>query len=126
MQKIIIADKNRLLREMLTKAIEINHHLRIVNILDSYDQLFEITRNHQPDWVILSLPDDREDLPVEVKEILVNFPSVGVLVVSPDGRHMRVKWLEVHEQILDGINLDSLINLLSSSMVTEAYADEAV
>ncbi|MEJ2757121.1 MAG: hypothetical protein P8046_01445 [Anaerolineales bacterium] len=126
MQKIIVADKNRLLREMLTKAINRNHNLRIVNILDSHDRLFEIAQKRQADWIILSLPNDQEDLPLEVKEILVNFPDVGVLVVSPDGRHMRVKWLEVHEQILDGMDLDGLINLLSASVVTETHFDPAV
>lgn len=126
MQKIIVADKNRLLREMLTKAISRNQNLSIVNILDSHDQLYEIAKKKQTDWVILTLPNDQDDLPLEVKEILVNFPDVGVLVVSPDGRQIRVKWLEVHEQILDGIDFDDLIKLLSAKVVTETHFDPAV
>jgi DNA-binding NarL/FixJ family response regulator len=122
-QKIIIADRNRLMREMVTKAINADDKLMIVRNLDSYDSLFEHVQQGDVDWVIVSLPDREETLPLAIREILINFPSVGVLIVSPDGRHVRVKRLEEHERILDGISLDELILILQADVDSAGRED---
>ncbi|HKJ26106.1 MAG TPA: hypothetical protein VJ965_00590 [Anaerolineales bacterium] len=115
----MIADQNRLLREMLTKAINTEQDLEIVRILNSHHHLYEQVQNNDIDWVIMSWPDEEETLPDDVRKILADFPSVGVLIVSPDGSHVRAKWLKVHERILDGIGLNELIELLSARAIFE-------
>lgn len=119
MSKIIVADHNRLLREMLTKAISADEDVKIVKILDSHNNLYEQVQKHEVDWVIISQPDDQEELPSGVKQIWVDYPDTGVLVVSPDGSHLTAKWLESREQVLDGISLAELLELLSNRAVFE-------
>ena len=123
MSKIIIADHNRLLREMLTKAISADEDVKIVKILDSHHNLYEQVQKHEVDWVIISQPDDQDELPSEVKQIWVDYPDTGVLVVSPDGSHLSAKWLEAREQVLDGISLAELLELLSNRAVFEIVKD---
>lgn len=123
MSKIIIADHNRLLREMLTKAISADEDVKIVKILDSHHNLYEQVQRHEVDWVIISQPDDQDELPSEVKQIWVDYPDTGVLVVSPDGSHLSAKWLEAREQVLDGISLAELLELLSNRAVFEIVKD---
>ena len=123
MSKIIIADHNRLLREMLTKAISADEDVKIVKILDSHHNLYEQVQRHEVDWVIISQPDDQDELPSEVKQIWVDYPDTGVLVVSPDGAHLSAKWLEAREQVLDGISLAELLELLSNRAVFETEKD---
>lgn len=123
MSKIIIADHNRLLREMLTKAISADEDVKIVKILDSHHNLYEQVQRHEVDWVIISQPDDQDELPSEVKQIWVDYPDTGVLVVSPDGSHLSAKWLEAREQVLDGISLAELLELLSNRAVFETEKD---
>lgn len=113
MQRIIIADKNRLMREMLAKAISTDKNLKILKVLNSYNRIAEVINKEEVDWVIISLPKISAELPVQIKDILVNHSHVGILVVSPDGSSMRVKWLEVEERVLDGISLDELIGFLA-------------
>lgn len=117
MQKILIADKNRLLREMLTRAVLTDDNLEIVSISDSIENLYMQVMENDPDWVIISLPHNQEQLPDEVKQILLNSPETGVLIISPDGRHISAKWFEMHERTLDGINLNELLELLSQPVV---------
>lgn len=114
MSNIIIADQNRLLREMLTKAISKDKDVKIVKILTSHNDLYEQVDNHEVDWVIVSQPEDQDELPSGVKQIWVDYPDTGVLVVSPDGSKLRAKWLEARERVLDGISLGELIELLSN------------
>ena len=118
-QKIIIADRNRLLREMLTKAINADEHLKIVHILTSLDDLSEHVESDKADWVILSYAWGNESLPPEVNEMMISFPDVGVMQVSPDGSQVRLRWLEERKRVLDGISLDKFIQLLSTKPNTE-------
>jgi DNA-binding NarL/FixJ family response regulator len=117
MSNIIIVDQNRLLREMLSKAISADQDVKSVRILKSHHRLYEEVQKQEVDWVIISLPDDQDEVPTEIKQIWVDYPDTGVLIVSPDGSHLRVKWLEAHEQVLDGISLGELIELLLERVV---------
>jgi chemotaxis response regulator CheB len=117
MQKIIVANHNRLLREMIARVINADENLKIVKILDSLENLYEHVQRHNIDWVIVSFTDGKNNLPSSVKEIMMRYPDIGVLVVSPDGSNVRVKWFETKESVLNGIGLDELIKLLSNEAV---------
>lgn len=116
MQKVIIADRNRLLREMLARAFSSNQNLQIVKVFNSYQNLFEYVEENRVAWLIISLPSISDELPDEVKAILASFPETQVLAISSAGRYMRIKWLDVHEEVLDGVGLDQLIELLSKDI----------
>lgn len=116
MQKIIVADRNRLLREMLTKAIGSDENLEIVRILKSYDQLYDHVQKQEVDWVIVSFSNGQDTPSSTVKKILASDPAIGVIIVSPDGSHVRARQYESQERVLDGINLEDLIRFLSKGL----------
>lgn len=116
MRKVLIAEKNRLLREMLTKAMDADADLEIIHPADSYSQLSEEVKKHDIDWIIISMTNG-ETLPLEIAEILIKHPEIGVLEVAADGNPACVKWLEVHEYILSDITFPDLVQILAEDVV---------
>lgn len=114
MLKIIIADRNRLLREMLNRAIYAANPNSIVRIVNSLDDLKQSVEKLEPDWVIFSFPGKESTLPSEVFELMNDHPEIGLIRVSPDGSQVRASWLEPREIILDGINLNDFIQFLNT------------
>ena len=44
-------------------------------------------------------------------------PSVPFLAVASDGSKVKMKWLEIHEQELNGLSLGELIHVLENKPV---------
>lgn len=116
MRRVLIAEKNRLLREMLTKAMSTDAELEIVPPPDSYSQLPVEVKKHDVDWIIISMTNG-ETLPLEIVEILIKYPEIGVLEVGSDGSPVRVKWLEIHEHTLTNISFSDLVKILADDVV---------
>lgn len=112
MQKILIAEKNRLLREMLMKAVGADAELEIINPSGIYDHLLEDVEFEDIDWLVISTSNG-EKLPLAIKKILIDFPEVAILEVAPDGNPQRIKWLEFHEYLLEDISLVDLVQILA-------------
>ena len=116
MRKVLIAEKNRLLREMLTKAMSADAELEIVPPPDAFSQLSVEVKKHDVDWIIISMTNG-EMLPLEIVEILIKYPEIGVLEVGSDGSPVCVKWLEVHEHTLMDISFSDLVKILAEDVV---------
>lgn len=118
MKNILIADHSRLMREILTKAISTDENIQIIKTVENYEHLSELVKKQDIDWIIITSSVD-EQLPVEVKELLIDHPEIGVLAVSPDGSHICLKWFTVHERDLDGLSLDEVTQILSNDILLE-------
>lgn len=112
MHRVLIAEKNRLLREMLTKALKAVTNLEIVYPTNSTEYLSEDIDRYDVDWVIVSSVNNH-DWPLELMRVMAQYPEVGVLEVAPDGSPIRVKRLEIVEFEMDEVSLDELGEILA-------------
>jgi DNA-binding NarL/FixJ family response regulator len=112
-QRIILANGSRLLRDMLKRVLFKSEHFEVVREVTDQKELPSAIERTQPEWVILSLSYDN-GVPAWVDAFMANHPSVRFMAVAADGSKVKMKWLEIHEQELNGLSLNELIHILES------------
>jgi DNA-binding NarL/FixJ family response regulator len=116
-QRIVLANGSRLLRDMLKRIIFKSDNLEVVREVSDHRELPGVIENTHPEWVILSLSFDN-GLPTWVDTYMTSHPSVRFLALAADGSKIKMKWLEVHEQELNGLSLADLITILENKPVS--------
>ena len=115
--RIILANGSRLLRDMLKRILYKSDQLEVVWEVADQKDLPSIIEHTQPEWVILSLSYDNL-VPAWVDTFMITHPSVRFLALAADGSKIKLKWLEIHEQELNGVSLNELIHILESKPVS--------
>lgn len=115
-QRIVLANGSRLMRDMLKRILYKSDHLEIVWEVNDQKELPSVIEHTQPEWVILSLSFDN-GVPAWVDGFMASHPSVRFMALAADGSKIKLKWLEVHEQELNGLSLNDLIRILESRPV---------
>ena len=116
-QRIVLANGSRLIRDMLKRIIFKSDQLEVVREVVDQKELPTVIEHTQPEWVILSLSFDN-GIPAWVDSFMASHPSVRFLALAADGSKIKLKWLEVHEQELDGLSLNDLIRILEGRPVS--------
>lgn len=111
--RIVLANGSRLLRDMLKRILYKSDHLEVVREVIDQKDLPSVIEHTQPEWVILSLSFDN-GVPAWVDGFMAAHPSVRFMALAADGSKIKLKWLEVHEQELNGLSLNDLIEILES------------
>ena len=115
-QRIILANGSRLLRDMLKRILFKSNKLEVVREVTDQRELPSVIEHTNPEWVIVSLAYDN-GVPAWVDSFMASHPSVRFMGVATDGSKIKMKWLEVHEQELNGLSLDDLLQILESKPV---------
>ncbi|MEO8355203.1 MAG: hypothetical protein ABI621_04765 [Chloroflexota bacterium] len=116
-QRIVLANGSRLLRDMLKRIIFKSENLEVVREVTDQKELASVIDRTNPEWVIISLPFDN-GIPAWVDGFMASHPSVRFLALATDGSKIKLKWLEFHEQELNGPSLNELIHILESKPVS--------
>ena len=113
-QRVVLANGSRLLREMLKRIIHKSQNLELIREITDVKDLPAVIEHTEPEWVIISLSYDNA-VPAWVDGYIASHPSVRFMAVATDGSTIKMKWLEIHEQKLDGLSLDELLHILESN-----------
>ncbi len=116
-QRIVLANGSRLMRDMLRRVLLKSESLEVVWEVSDPRELPAAIEHTNPEWVILSLSFDN-GVPAWVDAFMASHPSVRFLALAADGSKIKMKWLEVHEQELNGLSLNELIRILESNPVS--------
>jgi hypothetical protein len=117
-RRIIMVNGSRFLQEMLKRVIEKTPGLQVVDEINDLARLSSAIEQTGAQWVVVSYPPNGE-MPKAVASSLAAHPSVRVLAVAPDGSHVKMKWVESREEILDDLSLDELIAVLCDRLPPE-------
>jgi DNA-binding NarL/FixJ family response regulator len=113
-QRIVLANASRLLRDMLKRILDRSDKLTIIHEVTDQKELPSVLEQTHPEWVIMSLAyDDR--VPAWVDTFMASHPSIRFMGFSMDGSKIKVKWLEVHEQELNNLSLNDLMQILENN-----------
>ncbi len=110
-QRVIVANEPRLFREMLRRAINKIPGLAVVGEVADLEALLPMLAETGAEWVIVSLTPSGQ-MPEGIEPLLVTCPSLRILGVAGDGSRVHIKWVEFHEESLEGLSLDELSALL--------------
>lgn len=112
-RRIILANKPRLLREILKSAFQKYPDLQIVGeSRDTNDLLDQITE-FKANWVVVSLQPNGE-FPDSMQRILNHFPNLGIMAISSDGSQAKARCGDVYEKDLTHLSLNELVAMFRS------------
>jgi hypothetical protein len=117
-RRIIMVSGSRFLQEMLKRVIAKTPGLQLVDEITDLAMLSSAIERTDAQWVVVSYPP-KGKLPEAVESALAAHPSVRVLAVAADGSHVKMKWVESREEILDDLSLDELIAVLCDRLPLE-------
>jgi DNA-binding NarL/FixJ family response regulator len=112
-QSVVLANGSRLLRDMLKRILSKSEKLEVVREVTDQRELPSAIEHSNPEWVIVSLSFDN-GVPSWVDQYIAIHPSVRFMAVAADGSKVKMKWLEIHEQELNGLSLSDLIHILEN------------
>jgi response regulator of citrate/malate metabolism len=112
-RRILLVTEPRLLREMVERVIEKTPGLQVVGEIENLDNLVPMIEATGADWLVIFLAPD-EKLPAGIQELLSSHPAVRVLAIASDGSQVEMNWVEFHAKVLDRLNLEELISVLSN------------
>lgn len=112
-QRVVLANGSRLLRDMLKRILYKSDQLEVVQEVTDQRELASVIEHTQPEWVILTMSYD-SSIPGWVDTFMTAHPAVRFLAMTSDGSRIKMKWLEVHEQELNGLSLNELLHILES------------
>lgn len=104
---VILICKNRLLREMLFRAINKIPSLTIIEQFQHVDDLPGALQKTPVDWVIFSIQPAQQVPPI-VDATIAAYPATCFFSISEDGEQFKMRWLEPHEQNLVDATLEDL------------------
>ncbi len=112
-QRIILADVPRFLVETLQRALADVSGLQIVGEVADWAMLPSTIQRTGAQWVIVSLPSDRETSQA-VEALLTACPGIRLLNVATDGGHITLQWVEPRVQTIDDFSMPELVALLTN------------
>ena len=113
-QRIILVNDSRLLREMLHVVMYKADHLQVVREVDDHEELPSAIEHLEAEWLVMSL-SVKEGIPDWVDHYIRIHPSMRFLAVSTDSSKVKMKWLESREEDLDDPSLNDLIHILENN-----------
>jgi hypothetical protein len=120
LQRILLANVPRFLDETLKRALTNVPGLQIVGEIADWAMLPSAIQQTGAQWVIVSLPSDRETSQA-VEGLLTAYPAIRVLNVATDGGHITLQWVEPRAQTIDDFSMRELVALLTSPPPVSAH-----
>ncbi len=120
-QHILFVSVPRFLSEMLRRTLANVAGLQIVGEVADWAMLPAAIRQTGAQWVIVSLPSDRETSQA-VEALLASYPAIRLLNVATDGGHITLQWVEPRAQTIDDFSMGELVALLTSQPPTSLQA----
>ena len=114
-KRIILANDSRLLREILQRVIKKADHLVVVQELSGHEGLPSAIEQLDPEWVILSAPDNRQEQNW-INTCMANHPSMRFVFVSPEKTSMKLRWPTGHEEDLTNLSVRGFIDILEKDL----------
>ena len=113
-QRVILANKPRLLRGMLKHVLQKDPGLKVVGEVLDLEDLARTVEETGAGWVIVSLPPDGK-IPDLAEAVLISHPSINLLAVAMDGSQIKLKWIGPQEKELNCASIEDLMDVLHQS-----------
>lgn len=114
-QKIVLINGSRLFRGMLQRVIKRADGLKIEAVIDELSTASDVIQEVHPDWIIFTVDPDDDSIPEGINNILMDNPSLRLLVMRTDASKVRMLWNEPHDITLEGKDLTELLDILRNN-----------
>jgi DNA-binding NarL/FixJ family response regulator len=114
-KRVILANRSRLLREMLRRVIDRADNLQVVQEVSDQDHLSAAIEQSDPEWVIMSVRAG-EDAHSRMQAWLVQYPVMRFVVLSADNSTIRIKSRASEEVDLTNLSLADFLHVLEKDL----------
>lgn len=112
-KRIILANDSQFFRDAFRRVLEKKPGLEIICDVEDLSVLPSIVQKNNPDWVIVSLPNDGA-ISKPIEKLLIDYPTILLLAVALDGSRIRVEWMEHKEEETENLSLEDFIEIFES------------
>lgn len=113
-QNIILLNGSHFINDMLERVISKTPGLQIVATVEDPQNISQTVNQVDADWIILTLQPDEEGLE-KINELLVKDSSVHLMIIEAEGRRVKMKWFEPHEEELEKKDLSEILRILADN-----------
>lgn len=112
-KRIILANDSQFFRDAFRRVLEKRPDLEIICEVKDFSVLSSVIQKNNPDWVIISMPNDGE-ISKAIEKLLIEYPTLLLMAVALDGSRIRVEWMEHKEKEVDNLSLDDFIKIFEN------------
>ncbi len=112
-KRIILANDSQFFRDAFRRVLEKRSDLEIICEVKDFSVLSSVIQKNNPDWVIISMPNDGE-ISKAIEKLLIEYPTLLLMAVALDGSRIRVEWMEHKEKEVDNLSLDDFIKIFEN------------
>ncbi len=109
--QIIVANEQRLLRDMLERIFRKTPDFEAIVTRDNPDHISHLLERTEAEWVIISL-NGNGTMPSYVETLLEEHPKTRFLGMTADGSELKMKWVVPHKARLEDLSLSDLLDAL--------------
>jgi len=110
-QRIILANRPRLLREIIKRAFQRYPDMRIVGELSESINLLQCIEQLRAHWIVISLSPNGK-FPEFVDLLMHDYPNIGVLAFATDGSKAKARCGDNSEEDLSNMTLNELMEVI--------------
>lgn len=110
-QRIILANKPRLLREIIKHAFQRYPDMRIVGEVPESINLLQRVEQLNAHWIVISLPPNGK-FPAFVDLLVHDYPNIGILAFASDGSKAKARCGDNSEEDLSDMTLNELMEVI--------------
>ena len=112
-KRIILANDSQFFRDAFRRVLEKRPDLEIICEVKDFSELSSVIQKNNPDWVIISMPDDGK-ISKSIDKLLIEYPTLLLMAVALDGSRIRVEWMEHKEKEVNNLSLDDFIKIFEN------------
>ena len=107
-RRAILVDGSRILRDLIRRVLETKAGFEVVDELSNLEELSSSLARAETEWVFLILSPNLEISKRQTVEILVEHPSLRIILIHMDEGRIEMEWLVRGHKDLTEMTLDEI------------------
>ena len=107
-RRAILVDGSRILRDLIRRVLETKAGFEVVDELSNLEELSSSLARAETEWAFLILSPNLEISKRQTVEILVEHPSLRIILIRMDEGRIEMEWLVRGHKDLTEMTLDEI------------------
>lgn len=115
-RRAILVDGSRILRDLIRRVLETKAGFEVVDELSNLEELSSSLARAETEWAFLILSPNLEISKRQTVEILVEHPSLRIILIRMDEGRIEMEWLVRGHKDLTEMTLDEITLVIQKEL----------
>ena len=115
-RRAILVDGSRILRDLIRRVLETKAGFEVVDELSNLEELSSSLARAETEWAFLILSPNLEISKRQTVEILVEHPSLRIILIRMDEGRIEMEWLVRGHKDLTEMTLDEIALVIQKEL----------